>query len=85
MAKGIVTKSIFHWLQLFKVASIMESFQDQWYRKHDGVEPCRNFDIPQEYDVLNRCCRFLFGENGINWVQCPLRSQWYQESCFYSL
>ena len=83
-AVRVVTKKEFQCLQLFKIGTDTKSYFDQWYRRHDGAKSCGHLDIPESLNPEKHCGKCLEGENGDEWLQCPVCTNWYHEGCFYN-
>ena len=82
-AQRVITRNGFHCMHLYFIATDRESFLDQWYKKDDGTEPCRHFDVVGKDRIDTICAKCFDGENGEDWFDCPRRGQWYHEGCFY--
>ena len=70
-------------MQLYFIATDGESLHDQWYKKDDGTELCGHFEVVGDDGIDTICAKCFDGENGEDWLHCPLCSQWYHEGCFY--
>ena len=82
-AHRVITQNGFHCMQLYFIATDRESFNDHWYKKDDGTEPCGHFNVVGNDRIDTICVKCFDGENGEDWFHCPCCGQWYHEGCFY--
>ena len=57
-------------------------FYTHWYRRETDAQVCGHEDGNSDDNTCSHC-HTKYADDGSDWLQCPLCTQWFHEVCFY--
>ena len=69
-------------LKFYALSQDETPFYTHWYRHDSDSEVCGHEDDASDCNTCSYC-HIEYADDGSEWLQCPLCSQWFHELCFY--